>query len=80
MTVPPYYWYGSYCIYDRTEYHPCLSQNRQLFCSAFVHERVIIFATEIGPRFILTESPVLSASTRLHSCRLEPNELKTPTA
>jgi len=36
-------------IYDTTDIHSCLSQNRQLFCSAFVYERVVFFATGIGP-------------------------------
>jgi hypothetical protein len=35
-------------IYDTTDNHLCLSQNRQLFCSCFVHERVVFFVTEIG--------------------------------
>ncbi|MBA4416907.1 MAG: hypothetical protein C0392_03195 [Syntrophus sp. (in: bacteria)] len=35
------------CIYDTTDAISCLSQNRQLFCSAFVHERVVFFATGI---------------------------------
>jgi hypothetical protein len=34
---------------DTADTHLCLSQNQQLFCSAFVHDHVVFFATGIGP-------------------------------
>jgi hypothetical protein len=34
-------------IYDTTDSHPRLSQDQQLFCSVFVPEHVIVFATGI---------------------------------
>jgi hypothetical protein len=36
-------------MYDTTDNHSCLSQNQQLFCSAFVPECVVFFATGIRP-------------------------------
>jgi hypothetical protein len=34
-------------FYDTADALACLSQNQQLFCSVFVHEGVIFFATDI---------------------------------
>ncbi len=42
--------------YDTTGNFPRLSQNQQLFCNTFVHERVVIFATEIRNLSILREN------------------------
>ncbi|MBP1747341.1 MAG: hypothetical protein H6Q54_1956 [Deltaproteobacteria bacterium] len=36
-------------IYDTTDNHLFLSQNQQLFCSAFVRDRVVFFTTGIRP-------------------------------
>jgi hypothetical protein len=36
-------------IYDTTGNFHRLSQNQQLFCSAFVRERVVFFTTGFGP-------------------------------
>jgi len=35
------------CAYDTVDDLSCLSQNQQLFCSAFVKEHVVFFATGI---------------------------------
>ena len=50
----------SLCAYDTAETHSCLSQNQQLSCSASVYERVVFFATGIGPvGFITLMLPLL---------------------
>ena len=38
--------------YDTTGNFPRLSQNQQLFCSAFVHDRVVFFATGSSFEFV----------------------------
>jgi len=47
------------CSYDTANTLSCLSQNQQLFCSAFVYEHVVFFTTGMGTRNIFSSQSTI---------------------